>query len=179
MSDKFKIYIIYSSLGLGEIEELLKSHASSGFQIGPLRKDFTRDNESKLYVETNRRFILMSELVYNSLLSDGYGNSENKKFYITEYEIRSENKAPKDSVMQFHYPYTEDNKLSILSKMKFIDETGFISSNDYHVHDGVVEFSANVPEYTRIAIKISIDEKNCRVSWCKKFAYRKIRCYFN
>ena len=174
MGDSFKLYIIYSSYSLEQISELLKSHTSSGLDIGPLRKDFTRDNKNNVYHESNRRFILMKKNIYISLSKAGFANKNNEMFYITEYEIRGENKAPRDSVMHFYFPNTETNNLSILSKMKFTDETGIINSEDYSVHDGIVEFSDKVPDYIRTIIKVAIDEKNCRVSWCKRFAYKNL-----
>uniref|UniRef100_A0A6C0BC08 Uncharacterized protein n=1 Tax=viral metagenome TaxID=1070528 RepID=A0A6C0BC08_9ZZZZ len=177
MGDEFKLYIIYTSYGLEEISEILRPHIKSGFNIGPFRKDFTRD-KNNVYHESNRRFVLMKESIYLSLKESGYEDKENNDFSISEYEIRNENQAPRDSLMHFYFPSNPNNKLSVQSKMKYIDETGMINPEDYFVHDGIVEFSNRVSDQTRTIIKIAIDERNCRVSWCKRFAFRNLKRVF-
>jgi len=178
MGDEFKLYIIHSKYSLEKISGIFKLHTSSGLNIGPIRKDYIRDNLTKEYYDNNTRFALINESIYDSLIESKYEKMYGDNFIIKEYEIRPENNVPKDSVPNFYFPMGSDILLDVMSKMKFIDETGMISPNDYHVHDCIVEFSNNVTEKTRTLIKIAIDEKTCRMSWCKKFAYKKLFKYF-
>ena len=62
--------------------------------------------------------------------------------------------------------------------MKFIQKLGLFSEKDYSIHDGVVEFSNKVDDYTRIIVKIILDDFKCRVSWCRKCAFKNVKHSF-
>lgn len=178
MGDRFKLYIIYSELGLTEITKLIAVHTSYPEEMGPMRKDYTRNVKTGMYQESNRRFIIITENLFNKLKEAGYNNEDNETFYIDEYEIRNSNRSPGDSVMHYYYPDYENNKPAIKSRLEFIQKLGLFSENDYVVHDSVVEFSNKVNEYTRIIIKIILDDVKCRVSWCRKVAFKNIEHAF-
>jgi hypothetical protein len=178
MGDRFKLYIITSSKCLDELYKIILEHAPSGLDVGPMREIFTREKETGIYKKSNRKFILTTEDVYNMMKEDGFTNDHNKSLYINEYEIRSDNKAPRDSTMHYFFPNFESNRLSIIKKLEFIRNMGLFTSDDYAIHDGIVEFSDIVSLRIRIIVKILIDTKECRVSWCKKHAFNKINHAF-
>lgn len=178
MGDRFKLYIIYSELGLTEISNIIALHTSYPEEMGPMRKDYTRNVKTGKYQESNRRFIIITEDVFKRLTESGYNNEENDKFYIDDYEIRGNNKPPGDSVMHYYFPDNEVNKPVIENRMKFIQKLGLFSEKDYSIHDGVVEFSNKVDDYTRIIVKIILDDFKCRVSWCRKCAFKNVKHSF-
>lgn len=178
MCDRFKLYIIYSNRKLKDILQLLINSTSSPSEIGPLRKDFIRNVKTGEYREIDRRYVILSDDVFNDLVKSGLTNESNTEFFIEEFTLCNENKAPKDSLMHFYFPYSNNNKKSISDKLIYIQSLGIFSSDDYFVHDGVVEFSSNVSKYTKIIIKIILDNIDCRVSWCRKGAFNNIKHKF-
>ena len=178
MGDKFKIYIIFTSKSLEDIYKIILDNSDNVLEIGPLRKDYTRDIRTGKYLNSNRRFIILSENIYDKLVKNGYGDENNNEFYIDNYQIRGENKAPLDSVMHYYYPKSDENKIKMTEKLKFFETMGFFKSEDYKVHDCIVEFSNRVNNYFRIIIKIILDDINCRVSWCRKKTFSKITHFF-
>ena len=179
MGDRFKLYIIASVKSLDELYKIILEHAPSGLDVGPIREVFIRDRETGEYRRSNRRFVLTTEDVYNRLKVSGYGNEDNKLFFISEYEIRPDNRAPRDSLMHYYFPNFETNRLGVIKKLEFLRDMGFFTSDDYAIHNGIVEFSDKVDSNIRIIIKIIIDTKECRVSWCKKHVFSKINHAFN
>lgn len=174
MGDRFKLYIIVSIKSLKELYKIILEHASTGLDVGPIRDVFNRDRETGEYKKSNRKFILTTDDVYNRLKIAGYGNEENANLFISEYEIRSDNSAPKDSLMHYYFPNSEINEKDISNKLKFFKTMGIFIDDDYAINEGIVEFSNNVSNNTRILIKILIDTKECRVSWCKKRVFNKL-----
>lgn len=179
MGDRFKLYIIASSKSLEELYKILLNNAPSGLDIGPMREIFIRERETGEYRRSNRRFVLTTEDVYNMMKIAGYGDEDNKLLFISEYEIRSDNRAPRDSIMHYYFPNFETNRLGIIKKLEFLRNMGLFSADDYAIHNGVVEFSDKVDLNTRIIVKIIIDTKECRVSWCKKHSFNKINHAFS
>lgn len=173
MADNFKLCIIYSNKNLKELLEIILNNSSSHSEIGPLRRDYTRDSRSGKYKKSNRRFIIISMNVYRELIKNGFGDENNEEFYIDQYEIRAENKAPLDSLMHLYYPESEDNKDTLTRKIKYIETLGFLKPEDYFIHDCIIEFSNKVNEYIRIIMKIILDDVDCRVSWCRKSKFKK------
>lgn len=174
-SDKFKLYIVYSDKCLNDILNLIIANTSSPSEIGPLRKDFLRHIKTGRYKENNRRFVILSDSVYQDLQKSGCSD-ENSDFYIERFEIRRENNSPKDCTSNLYFPPGNANK--IVNKIIFLKDIGLFDSDDYHIHDTVIEFSNRVSEYTRIIVKIILDTVECRVSWCRKEAFRKIKNRF-
>lgn len=178
MGDMFKLYIIYSNLGLIDILTKICSYASSPKEVGSIRKDYTRNSETGQYLKSNRRFIILHDNLFELLKKEGYNTEGEKEFYIIKYEIRTSNKSPKDSVMHYYFPNHKENKLGIIGKMEYISNMGLFSKEDYYIHDGVIEFSPNVNEYIRIIVKIVLDEIDCRVSWCRNKVFKTVDCVF-
>ena len=167
-SDKFKLYIIDSDKSLSDILNIIITNTSLPSEIGPLRKDFLRHFRTDRYKENNRRFIILSEFVYQEV--------RNKDLIINIFEINRENKSPKDCTSNLYFPPGNSNK--IVNKITFLKDLGMFDSDDYYVHSSVIEFSNRVSEYTRIIIKIILDTVECRVSWCRKEAFSKIKPQF-
>lgn len=178
MDRRFKIYIIYSDIGLEDIFRKILPYIHERSELGPLRKDFTRDLKTGEYKNNNRRFVLMSEDLFKRLADSGMSNEDDEEFYICEFQIRNDNKAPKDSVMHYYFPGGHENRESMITKMKFFEELNLFNSNDYVVHDTIIEFSNRVSDYIRVMVKIITDDKNCRVSWCRKKAFNRIKHSF-
>lgn len=178
MERRFKIYIIYSDFSLEDILAKFLPYIHKKSELGSLRKDFTRDIKTGEYRSNNRRFVLMSEELFERLSDAGMSNEENEDFCICEFQIRNDNKSPKDSVMHYYFPYSVDNKEKIIAKLKFFEDLEIINSSDYFIHDTIVEFSNRVSDYTKVIIKIIIDDKDCRVSWCRKRVFNRIKHVF-
>lgn len=176
---KYKLYIIFSNKNLNYILEIILNNSPSQLEVGPLRRDYTRDAKTGKYKNSNRRFIILSTNVFKELVKNGFGDENNEDFYIDEYEIRLENRSPLDSLMHFYYPENEKNKTSLVNKLKFIENMGFLKSEDYCVHNCIVEFSNKVNDYIRIILKIILDDVNCRVSWCRKTKFKKYNSILN
>lgn len=183
MVEEFKLYVIISEYNMKQIPVFLKPYTSNGSQIGSIRKDFNRikDGDEIIYVDSGKKYILLNTKVYDKLKNAGYSDVKNKSFYIFEYDIKPSDKSPKDSVPHFYFPHDSKdiNYIDIINKMEFIDETGIIQREDYHIHRGIVEFSPKVDEETRCIIKKAIDDVKCRVSWCKKFAFKNIDFFYS
>lgn len=179
MGERFKLYIIASSKSLEELYKIILEHSPSGLDIGPLREVFIRERETGEYRRSNRRFVLTTEDVYNRMKASGYGDEDNKILFMSEYEIRPDNRAPRDSIMHFYFPNFETNRLGIMKKLEFLRDMGLFTVDDYAIHNGIVEFSNKVNPNIRIIVKIIIDTKECRVSWCKKHAFNKVNHAFN
>lgn len=178
MGDMFKLYIIYSKLGLADILGKICSYASSPEEVSSIRKDFTRNSKTGEYIRSNRRFIIVHDSVFEKLKTDGYNSEDGKDFFITQYEIRESNRAPNDCVMHYYFPNHQENKLEMIKKIEHMSNMGLFSVNDYVVHDGVIEFSPRVNDYIRIIVKIVLDTIECRVSWCRKKAFGTITRVF-
>ena len=178
MGDMFKLYIIYSKLGLADILGKICSYASSPEEVSSIRKDFTRNSKTGEYFNSNRRFIIIHDNLFEKLKADGYNSDDGKEFIITEYEIRESNRSPNDCMMHYYFPDYHVNKLEMIKKMEHMANMGLFSIDDYVVHDGVVEFSSRVNDYIKIIVKIVLDTIECRVSWCRKKAFGTINRSF-
>ena len=170
----FKLYIIYSKLGLANILGKICSYASSPKEVSFIRKDFSRNSKTGEYFNSNRRFIILHNNVFEKLKLDGYNSENEKEFTISEYEIRENNRAPKDCIMHYYFPDYQVNKLDMIKKIENMANMGLFSTDDYVVNDGVVEFSPKVNDYTKIIVKIVLDTIECRVSWCRKTSFGTI-----
>lgn len=173
-SDKFKLYIIHTEKPLKEVLDIILSSTSSPSEIGPLRKDFLRHVKTGRYKENNRRFVILSDSVYEDLQKAGLSNESD--FFIEKFEIRRENRSPKDCTPHLYFPPGNENK--IVNKITFLKELGMFDSDDYYIHETVIEFSNRISDYTRIIVKIIFDTVECRVSWCRKEAFNKIKHNF-
>lgn len=178
MCDKFKLYVIYSNRNLNDIMQLFMNSTKKPLEIGPLRKDFMRNIETGEYRETNIRYIILSDDVFEDLKTAGLSDENNEEFFIEEFNILKEYEAPKDCIKHFYFPYSNDNKDSIMNKLSDIQKLGFIQRSDYFVHNGVVEFSNSITYYHKIIIKIILDNVECRVSWCRMNVFNKIKRKF-
>jgi hypothetical protein len=178
MSSNFKLYIIYSTDNLENISKFLSKYTTLPNKIGPIRKDYTRNIKTGAYNKSNRRLVILDESVFINLCKSGFDNPDND-FCIMEYEIRKDNKPPYDSVMHLYFPYSIENKEKIRNKLDYISNITILNKDCYHIHDGMVEFSSSVNDFTRIIVKIIVDNySDSRVSWCRKKFYKKVNLYF-
>lgn len=173
MSDQFKLYIIYSNKGLNDILKLIFSNTLLHSQIGSLRKDYMRNTITGEYKDNNRRFIILTENVFNDLKNAGFANENGEDFFIDEFVITDENGPPKDSLIHYYYPGGEENKNMIEERLLFLSMIGLFNRSDYSVSNNIVELSYRIPKYIKIIVKIILDTKECRVSWCRKKAFYK------
>lgn len=184
MEDQFKLYVLKSNsnLRMKDVCDILKLNASSPEKLGPIRRDFKRDRYTKDYSKTSKFITLIAESLFNKLVENGYGISNpDREFVILEYEIRSENRPPEDSVMHCFFPDPDHNKDKVCEKLSYISSMSLISHDEYFVHnEGIVEFSNSVSDLVRIKIKIIMDNPDdCRISWCRNTLINRIRFHFN
>lgn len=180
MEDQFKLYILKSRnyISIKNIEDFLRTNTSSPDKLGPIRRDFKRSKHTKEYSRRNRFIILIKKSLFEKLIEKGYGKKD-AELQISEYEIRSENRPPENSVSQYFFPYSSGNKVDLLNKLTYISRLGLIDIGDFYIHEeGIVEFSNNVTEEIRIIVKILIDTEECRISWCRHVLSNKIQFYF-
>jgi len=184
MEDQFKLYVLKSNsnVRMKDVCDILKLNASSPEKLGPIRRDFKRDRYTKDYSKTSRFITLIAESLFNKLVENGYGvGNSDKEFTILEYEIRSENRPPEDSVMHCFFPVSETNRIKVCEKLSYISSMSLIASDEYYVHnEGIVEFSNKVSELVRIKIKIIMDNPDdCRISWCRNTLINRVRLHFD
>ena len=184
--DNYNLYIIYSKQSIPDILNCLYSYTSSENpidQLGPIRKDFTRDSKTRKYIESNRKLTLIKKSLFNILEENGLGKNNSYDFLISEYDIREDNYPPKDSVAQLFFPLKKgDMKVSpivmIIEKMKYLEKMGIINTEQYKIkNNGIITFTDEINIITRIHIKIILDdvEDGFRISWCKKKYFYNIR----
>lgn len=182
MSDKYRLYIIYSSRGIGSIFNFIKTKTDNIKDIGPMRKNYFRNIERNQYFETAERFVILSSSLYEHLCALGYGKNNLKKedFEIIPYQIINEDYAHRrSSTMNFYFPIEKGKKNheKIKEKMEYFTAMGMISKNDWYIHDNncICEFSRRVNDITKIYIKIIVDcPIDFRVSWCRLNLFSKI-----
>lgn len=178
MSNRFKLYTVSTDKSLNDIYNILLGKSPSILDIGPLREAFSREKVTGRYRKTKKQFVLTTDDVYSGMKSSGFCDESNNDLYMAEYEIRDGDKAPNDSVMHYYYPHSESNSEEVSEKLKFLMKMGFFGEDDYHIHDGLVEFNETVSEDIRVIVKIVIDTPTCRISWCKTKAFIKLDKHF-
>lgn len=177
MGDKFKLCIVESEYNFLELENIIKKYCISQSDIGPMKQDFEKNKFGDLRYINYRKIILIKDYIFRLLIE----NMEKEEILIREFQIKNSHKSPKDSVMHFYFPENErknKNRVSILNRFLYLSEIGIINTDQYFVHTNVVEFSETFDSENRALIKILLDERNCRVSWCKRFAFKKIDKFF-
>jgi len=177
MEDFYNLYIVYSTSDVQTIFKCLYSYIKTKDQIGPLKKDFTRNTKTGKYVESNRTIILIKKSLYQILKREGFGKQNEYDFMITDYQIREDNHPPKDSVPHLFFPINTNLSSSLSSieiietKLKYLSQMKMISLDSWIIKkEGLVIFTSKVDILDRIKIKIILDdvEDGFRVSWCKK-----------
>ena len=178
--DLYNLFIIYSDSNIEDILDALYSYSTNKFQIGPIRKDFTRNKDNHDYIESNRKIIYLKKSLFNILVKEGLSEKTKYDFRINLYDIRKDNYPPEDSMSYLYFPTNIKNvdpvgiltkKLTILSKLEII------GINDWSIkNEGLIIFSDNVSMINRIKIKIILDDKEdyFRISWIKKQIFNKI-----
>lgn len=183
------MYVINSSMSIEEISEFLKTMSVRRNQIGPIKKDFFRDPETKKYSLTDVRLAVLDYNLYDKLESEGYGvdgEKSDSNFCIQPYIVKNNDFAHRrSSVMHYYFPLSNkqdnceriDSCLNIFKKMKVLKE------GDWFIHvngkDGICEFSPSVKEITKVMIKIMIDNPvHFRVSWCRTECFSRIERVF-
>lgn len=181
----YKLYMINTDEKLSGIISFLQDRTKDKREIGPVRKEFTRNIITGEYSESSKKLILLDKSFYQKLKNSGYGEQGPKSddFEIIPYMIRNEDFAhKKSSVMHYYFPLEtdQDNIKCIRDKMEYFTKMGMIGDDDWFIHDcGIVEFSNNVTSTLRVIIKIMIDNPaDCRVSWVRHEAWHRINHYF-
>lgn len=168
-SYKHNLYIVYSNKNPEEIYlYLLSLPGISPQQIGPVRRDYSRNDKGQ-YLESNRRITLLDEDVYNIL-------NNRKLLNIKPYDIREDNYPPSDSVFHLYYPIKKGDETSLITRkidwlnnLKISFECEIIEMDIF----GIVKFGDSIPDIKRILVKIILDDvDDFRVSWCKKKAFK-------
>ena len=177
----FRLYVINSSEKLLKIYEILSVYAKTNKDIGPIRKEYTRNAVTREYTEKNRRLILLNQYFYDFLVDEGFGEEGSKSniLEIIPYEITCQDYAHRQSsVMHFYFPVNNsENVKEMKIKMEYFTYLKIINKSDWWVHSlGVCEFSSNVDDPTKIMIKQILDSPmDFRVSWCRKSLFSKIQ----
>ena len=175
--DSYNLFIIYSTSDLPTIVSSIYSYTTSKNQIGPIRKDFTRNQRTGKYSESNRNIILIRNSLFEILVKEGLTETNEFDFLITPYDIRKDNYPPEDSVDHLFFPPKNDSVDIIKKKLAYLSKIKCIEMDEWEVKDeGVVFFSESFPIIERIKIKIILDdiEDGFRVSWCKKKLFHRL-----
>jgi hypothetical protein len=182
----YKLFVINTEYGIKEIIDFLKKKTQNPKEIGPMRKDFTRNAITREYSEKSRKLILLGAGFYNRLKNSGYGeNGEHaEEFEIHPYIISDQEYAHRtSSVMHYYFPLEvdSDNVAIMTQRLNRLQEMGLLKSNSWHVHpQGAVEFSTDVKRPTRMIIKIMLDDPSVfRVSWMRKEPWFAIKRHFS
>ena len=185
MSVKYKLFVINSSKSIKLVLNFLTKRTSDIREIGPIKKDFSRDALTREYIEKTKRLAILDNNLYLRLINLGYGvnNDKNEDFEISQFQISNEDYAHRrSSVMHFYFPIDKsgDNASIILKKMEYFTKMNIIDKDDWFIHnDGVCEFSPNVKETTKVIMKIMVDNPSeFRVSWCRTNLFFRIRHHF-
>lgn len=186
MSNRFNIYVITTTKSISLILEFLKS-ISDSYNIGPVLKDFIRDEITNEYVELPRKIILLrTDLFYYIKDRKNLEWSKNGSFPIFQYKVEKKDYCfQKTSVMQLYYPLNKESKIDhnfiLQKKMESLTSHGLLKREDWFIHKefGVCEFSNNVCNYVRAMIKKIVDNpSDFRVSWCRNNHFNKIKKVF-
>ncbi len=177
----YSLCILKTNERIPKILEFLNSLKDDDKQIGPIRKDFYRDPETKEYFETDFRFIILRKDFMRKLRN----TLNREQLDFCEFKLKNEHFAfSKSSTMNFYYPILKkiNSNLIMNEKLKILVEMGFLEEGTWFIHEefGICEFSNRVNDKQRAVIKIMCDHpSNFRVSWCRKSLFSKIVPHFN
>ena len=177
MGEEYNLYIIYSKQKLCDILASLYTYSDSDNELGPIRKDYSRDSVGN-YIETNRNITLIHNFLYHRIVSEGLDKPSQYDFIIAPYQIRKDNYPPENSLPHLFFP-VKNNSFDILTKkMIYLCEMQILTEKDYQIKKkGIILFQEKISLETRIKIKIIIDdvEDGYRVSWCKKKIFTSLQ----
>lgn len=181
----YKLYVINTDEKIQGCLAFLNAKTKNIKEIGPIRKDFTRNIITREYTESSRKFVLLDKSFYQRLKNSGYGEDGDKSedFTIIPYAIRDEDFAhKKSSLLHYYFPLeTDQDNIAILrNKLESLTYLEIIRADDWYIHDcGIVEFSKKVNATTRVIMKIMLDNPaDCRVSWVRHEAWNRIDRHF-
>lgn len=181
----YKLFAINTDMKIKDILSFLSARTKNHKEIGPIRKDFTRNIKTGEYSEKTRKLALLDVEFYRRLRNSGYGEDGDKAetLEILPYTITNEDYAhKKSSVMHYYFPLEtdRDNVECISYKLNRLTEMEMIGAEDWYVHPcGIVEFSPNVPATLRVMMKIIIDNPaDFRVSWVRLNVWGRIEKHF-
>ncbi len=177
--DNYVLCIIYTKQSIPDVLNSLYSYTTSDDQLGPIRKDFKRDQKTRKYIESNRKLTIVKKSLFTILKNNGLTVDNSYDFLISEYSIREDNYPPKDSIDHLFFPLRKIDDPSstsqavqiINNKMKYFTDMKIISDIDFKIkNNGIIVFNNSVDIITRIIIKIILDdiEDGFRISWCKR-----------
>lgn len=185
MVDRYKLYVINSADRIDDILLILNQFSTKPGDIGPIRKEYTRNSVTGEYSEKNRKLCILDCSFYEYLKTVGYGEDGRhaNKLEIVPYQISSEDYAHRrSSVMHFYFPLSKekDNVDTLRYKMDYYTKMNMINEDEWFIHPaGICEFSPKVREITKVIIKIMVDiHTDFRVSWCRHGRFSEITSHF-
>lgn len=186
MAERYKLYVINSSDRIDDILIFLKNLSRNRGDVGPIRKEYTRNSITGEYVAKERKLAILDSSFYERMKDFGYGEEGkfSSKLEIIPYQISSEDYAHRrSSVMHFYFPIdpTKDNVSNLQYKMEYYTKMKLIAEDDWYIHPtGICEFSQNVKEITKVIIKLMVDiPTDFRVSWCRHGLFSRTESHFN
>ena len=103
MGEEYNLYVIYSKQKIYDILSSLYTYSISDDELGPIRKDYSRDSTGN-YVETNRNITLIHNSLYHRIIAEGLDKPSQYDFIIAPYQIRKDNYPPEDSLPHLFFP---------------------------------------------------------------------------
>ena len=156
-------YIIKTN-GQFNLLELLESYSNKTNSVLIIKNRYNFDKSCGKFVKTNKFLVLMDNLVYDNLISEGYGEKSDYDFLVTKYEYRSNNYPPPGCIFTILIPLSNDVKLynkaindilNIFIINKYIDLNSFNKSvNKKHT---VITFQ-NTQQTVIVMIKLFLDQ---------------------
>lgn len=175
MVDTFNLYKIISTCENNELLTTLFSYATDPLQVGPIRKDFSRNIKTNTYIESNRRIVLIKDSLFTILKTHNLHIKNKYDFVITPYQIKPDNYPPEDSTFILYFDSNEETLRKLRFKLKSLKKLGILYG-DYEIKDKGIAILKDIDQLTYIKIKTILDdiEDGFRVSWCKKNAFKTL-----
>lgn len=185
MAERYKLYVINSLDRIDDILIFFKDLSLKRGDVGPIRKDYTRNSITGEYIAKDRKLAILDTAFYEKLKALGYGEEGifSGKMEIIPYQISSEDYAHRrSSVMHFYFPIdpTKDNVATLQYKMEYYTKMRLIGEDDWYIHPiGICEFSPNVKDIIKVIIKLMVDiPTDFRVSWCRHGLFSRTGSHF-
>lgn len=153
MSDVYELYVIKTEKKINDILAFLKKFVKSSSDVVGLRKIYSRNKDTKEYIEEKQRFLFakkefiekMKEKYINQIKKDNslifFENTnlelDDTLFPITPYVIKKEDFSHcRSSVSHYYFPCdSKDKNIKIFEeKMKLMEKLGIITGQDWFLH---------------------------------------------
>lgn len=170
------LYKIISSLEIDDILDILSSYEDIIGQVGPIRNDMSRDKKTGQYKMSNRKIVILDNIIYERLRQVNLDTKTNFDFMIKPYEINENNYPPVDSTSSLYFSNVKDNLKIATKRLSYLEKRGLLKLGTYSLipknKDCLIIFDDSVTIINRIIIKTILDDpEDFRVSWCKKKLY--------